>query len=464
MSLLHHPRTLPLLVAGAFFMEFLDGTVIATALPAMAQSFDMRPVDLSIGMSAYLFTLALLLPASGFMAERFGARTVFCSAIAVFTLASIACGLSTGLWSFTLARIIQGAGGAMMVPVGRLSVLRATPKSDLMRAIAILTWPALAAPIVAPPLGGFITTYASWRWIFFINVPLGLAGLLLAWLVVPDTRADASRRFDWLGFVLAGLAVLVPLSAVELLGRETVDWATVLGLSLASLGFGWLALRHMGRHAVPILPLDGLAVSSFTRSVFGGSLFRIAVGAVPFLLPLMFQVGFGLDAFRSGLLVLALFVGNMGIKPLTSAVLRRFGFRAVLIWDGLLAALAIVACGAITPVMPLVLTVALLIFAGATRSMGLTTINTLAFAEMPPTHLSGANTLFSMLQQISFGLGVAIGAVALRIAQNWRPAEAAHATPLEFRIAFALVGIVALGAVLDAFRLPVDAGDEVARG
>ena len=463
MSLLDHPRMLPLLVAGAFFMEFLDGTVIATALPAMAQSFAMRPVDLSVGMSAYLFTLALLLPASGFMAERFGARMVFCSAIAVFTLASIACGLSTGLWSFTLARIVQGAGGAMMVPVGRLSVLRATPKSDLMRAIAILTWPALAAPILAPPLGGFITTYANWRWIFFINVPLGLAGLLLAWHVVPATRADASRRFDVLGFILAGLAVLVPLSAVELLGRETVDWGLVLVLSLAGLGFGWLALRHMGRHAFPILPLDGLAVSSFMRSVFGGSLFRIAVGAVPFLLPLMFQVGFGLDAFRSGLLVLALFVGNMGIKPLTSGILRRYGFRVVLILDGMLAALAIGACGAITPAMPLGLTVALLVFAGATRSMGLTTINTLAFAEMPPAHLSGANTLFSMLQQISFGLGVALGAVALRIAQNWRPAQASHATPLEFRIAFALIGIVALGAVLDAFRLPADAGDEVAR-
>ena len=237
-----------------------------------------------------------------------------------------------------------------------------------------------------------------------------------------------------------------------------------MGLSLASLGFGWLAFPSHGRHAVPILPLDGLAVSSFMRSVFGGSLFRIAVGAVPFLLPLMFQIGFGLDAFRSGLLVLALFVGNMGIKPLTSAILRRFGFRAVLIWDGVLAALAIVACGAITPAMPVVLTVALLIFAGATRSMGLTTINTLAFAEMPPAHLSGANTLFSMLQQLSFGLGVAIGAVALRIAQNWRPAEARHATLLEFRIAFALVGVVALGAVLDALRLPADAGDEVARG
>ena len=178
MSFLFHPRTLPLLVAGAFFMEFLDGTVIATALPQMALSFGVRPVDLGIGMSAYLLTLAVFLPASGFMAERFGARNVFCAAIAIFTLASIACGLSTGLWSFAAARVVQGIGGAMMVPVGRLVVLRTTEKKDLVRAIATLTWPALAAPILAPPLGGFITTYASWRWIFFINVPLGLFGTL----------------------------------------------------------------------------------------------------------------------------------------------------------------------------------------------------------------------------------------------------------------------------------------------
>ncbi len=464
MSLLTHPRTLPLLVAGAFFMEFLDGTVITTALPAMAGSFRVRPVDLSVGVSAYLFTLALLLPASGWAAERFGARRVFCTAIAVFTLASVACGLSTGLVSFTLARIAQGAGGALMVPVGRLAVLRATAKPDLMRVIATLTWPALTAPIVAPPLGGLIVTYASWRWIFLINVPLGLAALWLASRVVPPERGEAPRRFDRAGFALVGLAVLAPLAGIELLGREAVDWVAVAALGAATPALGALALRHLRRHPAPILRLDALRGRSFAVCMGGGSLFRIAVSAVPFLLPLMFQVGFGLDAFRSGLLVLVLFAGNVAMKPLTSAVLRRYGFRRVLAGTCGLAALAILLLALLAPATPLPFTLAALVFAGMTRSLGLTTVNTLAFAEIAPAGMGAANTLFNMLQQVSFGLGVAVGALALRVAEPWRPAGAAHATPVEFRIALALVSLVALAAAADALRLPPGAGAEVTRG
>ena len=464
MSFLAHPRTLPLLVAGAFFMEFLDGTVIATALPAMAGDFGLRPVDLSVGVSAYLFTLALLLPASGWAAERFGARRVFMVAVAVFTLASAACGLSTGLTSFTLARVVQGAGGALMVPVGRLAVLRATPKSDLMRVIAILTWPALTAPVVAPPLGGFIVTVASWRWIFFINLPLGLIGLWLASRVVPPERGDGHRRFDALGFLLVGLAVLAPMAAVELLGREAVDWPAVGVATVAAVPLAALALRHIRRHPAPIVRLDGFAVPSFAVAMAGGSLFRVAVGAVPFLLPLLFQVGFGFDAFRSGLLVLALFVGNVAMKPMTSAVLRGFGFKAVMVGDAVLAGLAILSLAALAPGTPLPVTLVLLVLAGMTRSMGLTTINTLAFVEVPPDAMGGANTLFNMFQQLGFGFGVALGALALRFAELWRPAGALQATPLEFRIAFALVSLAAFAAAADALRLPAEAGAEVARG
>ncbi len=464
MSFLSHPRTLPLLVAGAFFMEFLDGTVIATALPAMARSFGVRPVDLSVGVSAYLFTLALLLPASGWAAERFGARRVFMTAVAVFTLASVACGFSTGLVGFTLARILQGAGGALMVPVGRLAVLRVTAKSDLMRVIAILTWPALTAPVIAPPLGGFIVTVASWRWIFFINLPLGLLALWLASRVVPPERGEGARKFDLVGFFLVGLALLALLTGVELLGREVVAWTAVAASGVVALVLGLLALRHLRRHPAPILRLDGFAVRSFDVSMVGGTLFRVAVGAVPFLLPLMFQIGFGLDAFRSGLLVLALFCGNVAMKPLTSAVLRRYGFRTVLISDALLAALAILGLAALAPGTPLPLTLLLLVLAGMTRSMGLTTINTLAFAEIAPAALSGANTLFNMFQQLGFGFGVALGALALRVAELWRPEGLAHATPFEFRIALGLVSLAAVAAAADAVRLPVDAGAEVARG
>ena len=463
MTLLTHPRTLPLLVAGTFFMEFLDGTVIATALPAMAGDFGLRPVDLSVGVSAYLFTLALLLPASGWAAERFGARRVFCTAVGVFTLASVACGLSTGLASFTLARIVQGAGGALMVPVGRLAVLRATAKPDLMRAIATLTWPALVAPVIAPPLGGFIVTAASWRWIFFINLPLGAFALWLAFRVMPPERAGSLRAFDARGFALVGSSLLALLAAVELLGRDSADWTLVLACGSAAAALGVPAWRHLGRHPAPILRLDGFAVRSFAVCMGGGTLFRTAVGAVPFLLPLLFQVGFGFDAFRSGLLVLALFLGNVGMKPLTTAVLRRFGFKRVMTGSACLAAAAILSLATLSPATPLFATLPILVLAGATRSLGLTTINTLAFADIAPDAMGGANTLFNMGQQLGFGFGVALGAVALRIGEAWRPAGALHATPAEFRVAFALVGVAALAAAADALRLPADAGAEVAR-
>ena len=258
--------------------------------------------------------------------------------------------------------------------------------------------------------------------------------------------------------------MLAPLAAVEMMGRETVDWPSVSALGVATLGLGALALRHVMRHPAPILAVDGFRVRSFAVSMLGGSLFRIAVSAVPFLLPLMFQVGFGIDAFQSGLLVLVLFVGNVAMKPMTSGVLRRFGFKAVLVGDCCLAALAILALTVLTPDTPLVVTLPALAVAGMTRSMGLTTVNTLAFSEIAPDAMGGANTMFNMFQQVSFGLGVAVGALALRVAELWRPSGAAHATPTEFRIAFALVSLVAFAAALDALRLPVDAGAEVTRG
>ena len=464
MRFLSHPRTLPLLVAGAFFMELLDGTVIATALPQMAQSFGVRPVDLSIGLSAYLLTLALLLPASGYLAERFGQRRIFCLAILIFTAASVACSLSSGLASFTAARVVQGAGGAMMVPVGRLVVLRATPKAELMNAFATLTWPALAAPILAPPLGGLITTYASWHWIFYINLPLGLLALWLAARIVPVGEPAEHRRFDALGFGLTGLAGLGVMIGAEMLGRETVDWPWALLMLGGGALLGGVAVIHLRRHPVPILDLDALKVPSFSASVLGGSLYRAAVSTLPFLLPLLFQVGFGWSAFRSGLTILALFVGNMGIKPFTTPILRRFGFRTVLIGNGLLMVLMILLCGLITPTTPLPVTLAILAAGGMTRSMGFTAINTLAFADIAPGRMAGANTLFSTAQQMAVGIGIAVGALALRVGQLWQPHEAGHATLGDFRIAFVLVGLVALASLADALALPAGAGAAVARG
>ncbi|MGQ9366864.1 MFS transporter [Azospirillum sp. ST 5-10] len=448
----------PLLVAGAYFMEMLDGTVITTALPQMARSFGADPVDLNVGMSAYLLTVAVLIPISGWLAERFGARRVFTAAIALFTVASVLCGLSDSLWTFTAARVLQGVGGALMVPVGRLVVLGGTGKRDLVRAVAIITWPGLVAPILGPPVGGFITIYASWRWIFFLNVPLGLLGLALALHLIRTTAPPAPRPFDWWGFLLVGFACLGLTYAVELLGQQAAGgWAVPLALLAASLIAGVASVRHARRARHPLIAFDALRIPTFAVTIWGGSAFRIAINAIPFLMPLMFQLAFGLDAYQAGLLVLAIFAGNLAMKPGTTAVLRRFGFRTAMIVSGLANVATMFAYALFTPQTPTAVVVLLLFVGGMARSMQYTCVNTIAFADAPKDGMNGANTLFTMAQQVSLGLGIAVGAVALRIADAVAPADALA----RFHVAFGLVGVIALVALIDVLRLAPDAGAAV---
>src|SRR5580700_7838049 len=430
------PLAIALLVAGAFFMENLDGTVIATAMPQMARSFGASPVDLNIGMTAYLLALAVFIPISGWLADRFGARTIFGGAIGLFTASSVLCGLSNGLWEFTAARVLQGLGGAMMVPVGRLVVLRTTAKQDLLRSIAYITWPGLAAPILGPPVGGFITTYASWRWIFFLNVPLGLLGIVLALSLIPKSRDGQKRSLDWIGFVLSGAACVSLMYGLDLIGRQEIHWLTTGLLLACSLTLGIGAVRHFRRHPHPLIDLSSLRVPTFAVTIWGGSLFRIAIGATPFLLPLMFQTGFGMNAFTSGLLVLAVFAGNLLMKPATTPVLRRFGFRTVLIANGLLVAVTIFACALFSSSTPKAIIVAVLFAGGLFRSMQFTSLMTI-------------------------GMGIAVGAIALRLAGALHSTNTGSLTAGDFRIAFALVGVIALVAVIDSFSLPSNAGSEV---
>ncbi|XAH25371.1 MFS transporter [Xylophilus sp. GW821-FHT01B05] len=451
---------LPLLVAAAFFMENLDGTVIVTALPQMAASFGVRPVDMSIGVSAYILTLAVLIPASGWVADRLGARKVFAAAIVLFTLASVLCGISPNLGCFTAARVLQGAAGAMMVPVGRLVVLRSTPKSGLMRAIATITWPGLAAPVLGPPLGGFITTHWSWHWIFFLNVPLGLLGLVFALRLIPKGQGSAGRPFDAVGFVLTGSACLALMAGVELLSHGGHGTAAVVAL-VAGLLLGWWALRHARGHAHPLVDLWALRVPSYAVTVYGGSLFRISIGAIPFLLPLLFQLGFGLDAFHAGMLVLAVFAGNLAMKPMTGAVLRRFSFRTVLLGNGLINALSIFVCALLTPATPVWVIVLVLFISGLSRSMQFTTLASLAFADVPQPRMSGANTLLNMSQQMAMGMGVALGAVVLRLAALLTGDVGSVPSLADFRLAFVAMGVLSLLAMLDVRGLSRTAGDEV---
>src|SRR4051812_11939327 len=439
------------------FMEILDGTVIAPAAPHIGASFGVPAVSVNVAITAYVLAVAVLIPISGWLADRFGARRVFTSAIAVFTLASMACAAAPSLPWLVAARVVMGIGGAMMVPVGRLVVLRTTAKTALIRAIAYLTWPALAAPVIAPALGGVLSTYASWRWIFLVNVPLGLAALVLARRLVPDVRAPGSPSLDWLGFLLVagGTAALV-------VGLEDVGSARPDALvAVAGLGGGALvlaaAVAHLVRTSRPLVDLRVLRVATYRVTALAGSGYRAAITAIPFLLPLFFQLGFGWTAARAGLVVIALFVGNVGIKPATTPLLRRFGIRAVMLGSVLLSAACLAGIALLEPATPLPLLLGLLLLSGIFRSTGFTTYNTVAFADVPTPRMTSANTLMSTVQELGGGLGVAVGALLVRLGGGvGADGDAAY------RFAFVVLAVLLALPAVEAFRLPRSAGNVVA--
>ena len=456
-----------LLVAGAFFMQSIDATMIVTAMPAMGSSFTVEPVDISLGISAYLLALAVLIPVSGWVADVLGARRVFAAAVVVFTVASILCGASPGLYSFIAARILQGAGGSMMVPVGRLVVLNNTPKEKLISAIAALTWPALVAPVLGPPLGGWITVHFGWRWIFWVNVPLGIAAFVAALLLIPGDTGNRSKPFDWLGFALTGSGIVCLMYGADMASLESVARVRILALLAAGLVLLALAIRHLKRCSNPMVTLSALRIRTFAVTMYGGSLFRMSISAVPFVVPLMFQMGFGLNPFDSGLLLMALFLGNCAMKPVTTPIMHRFGFKTVLLVCGVINALLVLACAFISPAMPILVTVSVLFAGGLARSMQFTAFNTIAFADIEKHEMTGANTMFSAAFQLSWGLGVVLGAVSIRLSgvvvKLLHSAALAGIPGIEYRLAFVPVAIVTLLGIADSFLLEKNAGEVVSR-
>lgn len=430
-------------------MEQLDGTVIATALPQMARSFHDLPVNVSLGMTSYLLTLAVFIPASGWMADRFGARTIFRSAVLIFTLSSVLCGLSDTLWEFVLARILQGVGGAMMVPVGRLVVLRTATKSELVTAMAFITTPGLVATVVGPPIGGFITTYATWRWIFFLNVPLGIVGFVLIALFMPNPKAAERHAFAPVEFLLTGAGLATLMYGIDVVERPGANVPLALAFCAVGLAVGSAAILHARRNPAPLLDLAPLRVPTFTVStLWCGVLYRMVIGSTPVLWPLMFQVGFGMSAFASGLLIIGCAIGDVSMKAVTSRILRRYGFRKILLYNGLIITILVTTSGLFTRQTPIAVIFLILLAVGVSRSMQFTSLNALAYADIPPSQMSAASALASTLQQISFGLGIAFGALALRIGGS-------------FQIAFGAVGVAALISALTALRLSPHAGAEV---
>ncbi len=456
-------RPLALLVAGTFFMENLDGTIIATAAPAIAADLGVAPVDVNLAMTAYLVTIAVGIPVSGWLTDRFGGRRVLGSAIAIFTVASLLCALSVNLPMLVAMRVLQGFGGALMVPVGRLVVLRVTTKQDLLDAVAYLTWPALVAPVIAPALGGWIVSVSSWHWIFLINLPLGVVALVVAARIVPPADAAPSvPPLDLMGFSLCAGTLAALLIGLELLGPQHGGGALApTGTLVGAVLLGVLTAGWLRRTPHPLLRFGALRLQSFRVSNLGGGVYRLVISAVPFLLPLMFQVGFGWSPVRAGLLVLLLFLGNVAIKPATSPLIRTFGFRSVLIVSIAGGLATFVAIAALRPGTPLVLTGLVLVLSGVFRSVGFSAYNSLQFADLEPADMTDANTLASTLQQVAVGLGVAIGAVILRVVDlSAGPGELGPVTP--YTITFVVLALLMLHPLIEALMLHRSAGDEVA--
>jgi EmrB/QacA subfamily drug resistance transporter len=449
----------PLIVACALFMEHLDSSIIATALPTISQSLHTDPLHLSLAITSYMFSLAVFIPLSGWAADRLGARTVFMWAIVVFTMGSIACGLSINLPMLVISRVFQGLGGAMMVPVGRLVVLRTVPKAGLVDAMAWVTAPALIGPVLGPPIGGLIVTYASWRWIFLVNVPIGILGIYLANKYIENIIGRSREPLDKLGFVLVGLSMGALMFSFETLGRHFVPNSVIAACFVGSIFCFSLYLLHMRRIQHPIIDLSVMKFPTYFYSVVGGTLFRVGIGALPFLLPLMLQIGFGQSAATSGFLTFAGAVGAILMKLIASTVIRALGFRVTLLLNSFINALFMGGCAFFVPQTPHSIIFIFLLVGGVFRSLQFTALNTIAYAEIPDHMMSRANTLYNMFQQMSLSFGVAMGALMLNTTIGWY-----HLTKIEAGIfwpSYTVIGIICLLSMLLFMPLSPQAGEEV---
>ena len=455
-----HSRLVPMIVAVALFMDNMDSTVIATSLPAIAADIGTNPLTLKLAVTSYLLSLAVFIPMSGWTADRFGARTVFRAAIGVFVLGSIGCALSGSISQLVLARIVQGMGGAMMTPVGRLVLVRTVDRRELVNAMTWVSIPATVGPLMGPPLGGFITTYASWHWIFLINVPIGLIGIVLVTRYIENIRSESREGFDAVGMALSGVAVAGLTFGLSVAGIDLVPWPIVTAI----IGCGAVALMlyiaYARRVQSPILDFTLLRLPTFRASLFGGFLFRIGVGALPFLLPLLLQVGFKLSPFQSGLITFTSTMGALFMKAAAVTVLKRFGFRTVLTINAVLSSLFIAACGLFSFNMPFAAMIAILLVGGFFRSLQFTSINALAYAEVPTARMSRATTLAAVGQQVSLATGVAIGAFTVETVVRWNGQAAI--TAADFPLGFLLVGLIAACSTFIFARMPANAGAEMA--
>ncbi|HWG05391.1 MAG TPA: MFS transporter [Beijerinckiaceae bacterium] len=457
--MLSKPNLIALIVASASFIQQIDSTIVATSLPQMAISLHANPVALGAAITSYALSLAVFMPVSGWLADRFGGSLVFRIAIVIFTLGSILCGVSTNITELIAARFLQGFGGAMMSPVGRLLVLRASQKSTFITAMAWLQVPGQLGPVIGLPLGGFITTYLSWRWNFFINIPIGVLGIVLVSIFIENEPADKSRPFDGVGFALSGIALLCIVHGLNLLGA--IDGNLYVGAAFLAAGamFAFFCVRHAAGHAHPLLDLSLLRIPTFSVNFFAGSLFRYGVDAIPFLLPLLFQLGFGMTAFGSGLLSLASAVGSVVMRAMAKPVLKRYGFRHVLIVNALISVVTVLVCALYTASTPITVIFVTLTIGGFFRALQFVALNTIAYADVPREKMSAATSFASMIQQLSNAIGVALAVIFLHVETGFRGIEVP--TAFDLRLAFIAMAVISASSIPSYLALSRSAGSEL---
>jgi EmrB/QacA subfamily drug resistance transporter len=454
-----NPKILAVIVASAIIMQQIDSTAITTALPQMAISLNTDPIRLTIAVTAYLLSIAVFIPVSGWVADRFGGKNVFRAAIALFTLGSILCGFSETVAQLTAARVLQGFGGAMMVPVGRLVLFRSVDKSGLIPVMAYLQVPAQLGPVLGPLVGGFITTYVSWRWIFFVNIPLGILGIALVTHYFENTKGTKERPPDWTGFVLTGVSLSCIMYAIEAVGRGTGEAAIAAMILLLGFIVGALALRHLRRHPHPILDVSIFSNLTFRAGIFGGGVFRAGQGSLVYLLPLLLQVVFGMSAFVSGILTFATAAGSMSMKLTARPILRVFGFRTAMIGNALISAATVAVCAIFTGTMPLLLIFVILLVGGFFQSFQLTATQAIVYADVAHGQMSSASSVASMVQQLSRGFGIAFMAGLLHLVLALRGTT--ELALLDFQVAFLVAASFCVLSIVFVWPLSPDAASEV---
>ena len=437
-------------------MHQFDGAAIATALPSMADSLRENPLTLNLAITSYLLALAVFVPVSGWMADRFGAKRIYMVAIVVFTASSVLCGLSNSLLTLVISRILQGIGGAMMTPVGRVIVVKSAPKSDLVKAMNYITIPGALAPLLGPSVGGFIVTYFSWPWIFFINLPIGLAGLILVWKFIPEIHEESVAPFDARGFVLAatGLATLV--FGFEAMGRGLIPTQVVLALLTLGSICAALYILHARRASTPIIDLRLLKNQNFAASLGGGALFYMGTTSVVFLLSLLLQVGFGYTAFEAGLTTLAGAAGSLVTRFVFRPLLNITGFRRLLIVNAIVMGLYLLSCALFSPTTPFAIIMIVLLIGGFARSTQFSAVQTLAYIDMPSQQTSRGTSFASMAQQLSQSFGVGLVAVVIHLAQVWHGSPTLSAS--DIAPGFVAIGLATIVSSFVFFRLPAETG------